>query len=281
MTISTDTQTYAGWASDLRKTLPSYAEFIGEARRRLDAAKTKYGDFGAVGEEPAAGEPGGDAAVLDSPAVLEAIAAAVQQATAQAQATAALSEQGLKASRDAILTEKKTLEASFADLGSAEEIKERLVKLGELETQAAADKAGATPEALTQEAERIAAAKQQSYEKQRVKIDEATQIEMTELRKAKVDLQAAAHRAFVAQEIYLAALPPDHQLFQRGAENLLIDSLAPYVEQFKVDGLDHPVGRVRVNEARLPGKGADHLMDVYTPIGIGQQAVNEAPGIFA
>lgn len=242
----------------------SWLDFLPQAEALLGDAKLKYGDFGARCEtQDDPDNPGGDPAKGDKidaadPKVAALIAKAVQDALAQERKAAAKKEEGLRTNRDDLKAEK----GKYTALGTVEDVEKWKKAYEDAEREAAAGRAGKSPEDFQRELDAQVAEKMKLYDKQQSQILEQLRTENKDLTDQNTALTAKAHRAFVAEQVVRANLPKDFKLVQDGAWDHLIDSLVPYVREEQPEGAPYAVPRMHVNGVDIPGKAAGNGMDL-------------------
>lgn len=255
--------------------------FLPEALRRVDAAKSRYGEHtrcetpsGGEGGDGGEGGEGGDGGAGDIDLQHPSVQSAIQAAISRERQAAQQREAGLKKNRDELLGEKKR----WAQLGSPEEIQAKLEEAERLRTEAAAAGAGSDPEKFRAAVERAAQEKLQLEQKRLSGVLEAEKTKVAENEKTIAELQRQAHRHFVAAELFRAAMPDDMKIVHDGAWDYLIGILEPMVVPHEIDGLGK-VARLQQNETLVPGGGPDGLMDLRELLSLSRQGKGPVPNI--
>jgi hypothetical protein len=245
-----------------------WRDFLGEARERVAASRAQWdasglircedppqggGDPGAGGDKGGAGGAGATGGDLGKPKIdpnvpefRAAVAKTVQEQVAAARKT--WEEEEAKGLKD------KNAEL----LGKLKEQKEQIEALRH---EHEAGKIGAKPEEFTAAVEEAAQRKNEAFRREQAEVMSAKDTKIKDLETEISKLNRQVHRSFIASEIARASIPPEHRMIHDGAEQQLIDRLEEAIVPVKIDGLPHPVARVKVNGVFQPTLGASATPD--------------------
>lgn len=268
-----------GQAKRWQDYLPIAADLVETYREQLFGSSgidiRCEGDAGAGGAGEGEGDAGGDAGGaggvdLSSPQVQAAIAAAEKRAREAARAE-------LEPHKQQLLDELKP----YKGLGKPDEIKQKLAKFEDLETERRASEAGGDPDKWRAAVDAAAKEKADEQIRQYRELDEAKDAKIKELEAGLEESKKASHRRFVENAILKAAMPEDTKIVHDGAWEYIVSTLEPMVVPHEVEGLG-TVARLQRNGAlieNINGKSPDKLMDLRELFALSRQGKGPVPDL--